>query len=138
MSCIPTSKILADVISSIDSSADIRARQTGAALLVFTALLVLISASVLLDQLSNRTSLNIDRERKTTAALAEARDALVGWSVSHSQEPGRLPWPDRNGDGSYDGSADCFAGGVSVGLLLGRFPYAGDSTPCSTEPLGAD
>lgn len=124
------------VMRTIHISTPGSTRQTGAALLVFTALLVVISASVLLDQLSNRTNLNIDRERETTAALAEARDALIGWSVSHSQEPGRLPWPDRNGDGSYDGGADCFAGGVSNALLLGRFPYAGDATPCSSEPMG--
>lgn len=121
---------------SIDQIANNPTRQTGAALLLFTALLVVISASVLLDRLSNRTRLNTGRAQETTAALAEARAALIGWAVSHSQEPGRLPWPDRNGDANYDGSGDCFAGGVSNALLLGRFPFSGDATPCSNEAMG--
>lgn len=121
---------------SIDQIANNPTRQTGAALLLFTALLVVISASVLLDRLSNRTRLNTGRDQETTAALAEARATLIGWAVSHAQEPGRLPWPDRNGDANYDGSGDCFAGGVSNALLLGRFPFSGDATPCSNEAMG--
>ena len=73
-----------------------QSRQSGAALLVFAAVLVLISASVLLDRLSNRVQVNTAREQNTAAALMEAKAALIGWAVTHPGEPGRLPWPDRN------------------------------------------
>jgi hypothetical protein len=109
-------------------------RQAGAALLVFTALLVLISASVLLDRLSNRTQLNTDRELETTAALAEAKAALIAWSVTHPQTPGRLPYPDRNKDpAGYDGISDCITspGILSASHLLGRLPRDGEYSPGS-------
>ncbi|MDJ0890058.1 MAG: hypothetical protein QNK18_02515 [Gammaproteobacteria bacterium] len=65
------------------------------------------------------------QHRQTEDALAEARDALVGWTVSHPVVPGMMPFPDRNGDGNYDGRCDCLGPSVAAGnhLLLGRAPW---------------
>ena len=58
----------------------------------------------------------------SSAALAEARQALTSWAVNHPYNPGTLPMPDRNGDGNYDGDADCFNGVINNNLLLGMLP----------------
>jgi hypothetical protein len=63
-------------------------------------------------------------------ALAEAKAALLGWALAHPDRPGMLPYPDRNGDGNYDGDSDCPAGAVNSSMRLGRLPWLGQDSPC--------
>ncbi len=114
-----------------------RRRQSGIALLALSVLLVIVSVGLLVEKLSTRTQGNSARERSSNEVLAQAKASLIAWSVSHPNEPGRLPWPDRNGDGDYDGGSDCVTTGFSNVHLLGRFPHAGDATPCDVVPFGS-
>ena len=114
-----------------------RRRQSGIALLALSVLLAIVSVGLLIDKLSTRSQNYTARERASSELLAEAKSALIAWSVSHPTEPGRLPWPDRNGDGDYDGRSDCVTSGFSSAHLLGRFPHAGDASPCDVVPFGS-
>ena len=87
------------------------------------------------------------REANATArALADARRALIGWSVGaglarsgEAHAPGMLPYPDRNTDpNGYDGEADCVTSGLSDRHLIGRLPRAGEASPCPDRALGVD
>ncbi len=114
-----------------------RQRQSGIALLAFSVLLAIVSVGLLVDRLSTRSQDYTARERSSNEVLAQAKANLIAWSVSHPTEPGRLPWPDRNGDGDYDGGSDCVTSGFSNTHLLGRFPHAGDVSPCDAAPFGS-
>lgn len=114
-----------------------RRRQSGIALLAFSVLLAIVSVGLLVERLSTRSQNNTARERASNEVLAHAKANLIAWSVSHPTEPGRLPWPDRNGDGNYDGASDCVTTGFSSAHLLGRFPHAGDAAPCDVVSLGS-
>jgi hypothetical protein len=90
-------------------------RQNGAALIIIAFLLALVFAAYLID-VSNSLQLNAARKQKTSAALAEAKAALIGWSAAHTSMPGALPCPDTLNNGS---SGLCTA---SAGLI-GRLPW---------------
>ena len=82
----------------------------------------------------------------TARALADARRALIGWSVGaglagsgEAHAPGVLPFPDRNSDPhGYDGEADCVTSGLSDRHLLGRLARAGEASPCPDRALGVE
>lgn len=94
--------------------------QQGAALLVLLMIILTASSFLLLKAL--KTS-QIDRDKITTAALAQAKDALIGYAVANTTIPGGLPFADRNNDGNYDGSGDCVTTGFNATLhLLGKWP----------------
>jgi len=117
--------------------------QRGAALLVFLGVIVLIAAGVLLSRLNAAIVPTPNRDPVTAQTLAQARDALVAWAATHPDTPGLLPFPDRSGDGDYDGTADCPSSTVVPGDLLGRFPIVGEraasgcaaDAPMSIEPI---
>jgi hypothetical protein len=95
------------------------AKQKGAALLLFVALLV-IGLLALFAGGMNAGRAELERDRITADALAKAKEALIGWSVSQgtlvgTSRPGELPCPDTNNDGSAEGT--CAAG------RLGRVPW---------------
>jgi len=122
-----------------------RPRQHGAALLVMLVILITGGAYLLVSQL-NRGSGRIEADRQTSEALAQAKEALIGWAVSRLDPswPGMLPHPDRNTDAPnyYDGMSDCLTGTI-VGtpqLLLGKIPRVGIEPPCSgpQTPLSID
>lgn len=80
-----------------------RHEQHGAALMVMLVIMVIGISTVLIGSLSN-TALQIERDRITAAALAQAKEALIGFSVSvnlssGSRRPGDLPCPDTDNDG---------------------------------------
>lgn len=105
------------------------AGQRGVVLLVMLLMLLLGSSYVLVQRL-NHVSEVMTLDQATAHALAEARAALLGWSAGHPDRPGMLPYPDRNGDGNYDGNSDCPAGAVNANMLLGRLPVSGQTAPC--------
>lgn len=106
-------------------------KQRGAALLVFVTMLVTATAAVALKALnSNSVNSQIERDRITAAALAEAKDALIGYAITYGEShPGNvhgyLPCPDIDGTNfgvSAEGIADpvCDTKNVSA---IGRLPW---------------
>jgi hypothetical protein len=57
------------------------------------------------------------REQKTAAALAAAKTALIGWSVSNPSKPGTLPCTDTTNSGSASTS------GTNCSAYVGRLPW---------------
>jgi len=87
----------------------------------------MVLSSILLSGLS-KTDLETQRQKKTLATLAQAKQALIAWSVLQGDNgsgtyprPGSLPCPDRYNLGtlnSGNASASCStAGGTSIGRL---------------------
>lgn len=60
------------------------------------------------------------REQQTALALAQARDALIGFAVASSGRPGDLPCPDLDNDGSADAVPGCSASSSRIGRLPWR------------------
>lgn len=94
----------------------LRSQQQGAALLIFTTILVLFFSTALLSGLS-RVETSVARTERTNAALAAAKQSLIHFAqvsdrVAGSPGIGYLPCPDTNGDGISD--SPCGANGESV------------------------
>lgn len=103
-----------------------RGRERGAAGLLILLVLVVGVAGWLVSGLSS-TRLEIEQDKQTREALAEAKEALIGYAASDPNRPGELPCPDINNDGdtlpaplflNYDQNTD----GTCVSLI-GRLPY---------------
>ena len=118
----------------------IRPRQTGAALLLLLGIIILLSSGTFLDHLERNLPYRSQRDQKTTQALFAAKQALIGWAVSHPHAPGLMPWTDRNGDDNYDGDSDCASLSSDATFnplfLLGRIPWRGRTTPCESTHGG--
>jgi hypothetical protein len=86
----------------------VRHTQGGAAALLLL-LLLLVGAGLLLASGLRDTGVELAAQRKTTAALATAKEALVGRAVLDpggvAVNPGRLPCPDQDKDGTAEGAA---------------------------------
>ena len=95
-------------------------------------LIMIIGGAYLLVSQLNRGNGRSEADRKTSEALAKAKETLIGWAVANLTTPGMLPYPDRRDDGQYDGLSDCPAAGVptSAILLLGKIPQVGPAIPC--------
>ena len=125
---------------------DGRHGQRGAVLLTALAVTLLTGTSVLLARLESTAAPRVRDAAATTRALAQARQALIGWSVGAGlagsgveHAPGVLPFPDRNTDKKgYDGKADCVTSGLSDRHLIGRLAWAGDTSPCPARALGVE
>jgi len=103
-------------------------KQKGIALIIFALILALVVTAYLISQLDG-TSIKIEREKKTAAALAEAKAALIGYLISNSF-PGTLLCSDTNNDGSADNIS-----GVGCVANIGRLPW---SDLGLAEPKDAD
>lgn len=68
------------------------AQQRGAALLIFMLIFVTISLSLLLSRLGSITP--APRNESTMQTLAQAKEALIGWSAADPTRPGKLPCPE--------------------------------------------
>ncbi len=110
------------------------AQQGVGVLLVF--LLILVGATgFFLSQFATLKPEQLKSASQNQADLAAAGEALLIWA-NHSENlaapPGMLPYPDRNGDGNYDGYSDCPPAAVSLASnvwRLGRLPYLGERVP---------
>ena len=92
---------------------------------------IAIFATVYTVKKLSASDITAKRDKNTAAALAQAKDALMGWSIAHPQYPGILPFPDRSaGDGNYDGNADCTNFVPAFNLLIGKLPFASQTVPC--------
>ena len=101
-------------------------RQQGAALLIMLVLLVVGIAAMLVNSLTS-SSVKTARQATTAAALAQARDALIGYAITYgdthsNQVHGYFPCPDISG-GNPEGSAEPSCGSQDVNMI-GRLPWA--------------
>lgn len=93
-------------------------KQEGVALIIFALILALAATTFLVSQLDG-SGVKIERDKKTAAALAEAKMALIGFAARSgtavgTARPGDLPCPDTNNDGSTD---------VCLANAIGRLPW---------------
>lgn len=79
-----------------------RQRQHGAALLLLLAVLSLAAASVLISAFGRNTQ-QAERQQRTLATLAQAREALLGFAATQ----GRLPRPAASALDGRERAADC-------------------------------
>ncbi len=92
-------------------------KQRGAAFIVMLVILVVGVTAVLVGSLKS-AEIKIDRDEKTAMALAQAKEALVGYAATYANFPGSLPCPDTDNDGVSDagGSNECPS-------YIGRIPW---------------
>lgn len=104
------------------------ARQRGAALMVMLVIMVMGIAAILASSLSS-TTLQIERGNITADALAQAKEALIGYATSvaltpsGNKRPGDLPCPDSNNDGVAESSCGNAPGSTGQSSRLGRLPW---------------
>lgn len=91
--------------------------QRGGALLILVLILVIAGTTALFSVVDGN-SVKIERNKKTYAALAEAKTALVGYALQHVSKPGTLPCADTTNDGSADTS-----GANNCDAFVGRLPW---------------
>jgi type II secretory pathway pseudopilin PulG len=99
----------------------VRHPQLGIALLLILTMIIVGAASMILYKL-NHVNFQTTNQDKTAQALAQAKDALIGFALAYAenhpgQPQGYLPCPDKDGDGS---STTCGTTGTSA---LGRLPW---------------
>lgn len=86
--------------------------QSGAALLLLVAVLGLGAASLLMNAFS-RNGAEIQRQQRTLAILAQARDALTGFAATN----GRLPRPATSATDGRERPAECASDADCSGFL---------------------
>lgn len=99
-------------------------RQRGVVFIVMMVIMVLGTASLLVSSL-NSASLQMARDQATADALAQAKEALIGYAASAdlsspaaaSPRPGNLPCPDNNPPGPLEGTPSACGGGFALGRL---------------------
>ncbi len=96
--------------------------------MIMIVIMVAGVASVLVGTLST-SALKSARQEKTSAALAQAKDALIGYAITYGDtHPGEvhgyLPCPDidGNGSGNPEGSSELACGNKNVSSI-GRLPW---------------
>jgi len=80
--------------------------------------LVLVGSAAAFYSFVSPAARELERDKVTQNALAKAKDALIGYAASNANQPGVLPCPDNDNDGSAD--APCGASGVTA---VGRLPW---------------
>lgn len=95
-------------------------RESGQGLFVLLALLFFVGAGLIFS-LARPAPPNIKNDKQTTAALADAKAALIGYAASDANRPGELPCPDVDNDGASTPISD-YAGSNCVNLV-GRLPW---------------
>jgi hypothetical protein len=111
-------------------------KQQGVILILMAFIIGLGTAAYIVKTMNVVTTQNI-QEKKTFNALNRAKSALISWAVSHEFSPGQMPWPDRNGDGNYDGSSDCVATAFQYSYLIGQLPSLPMTSPCFNPKTGS-
>lgn len=102
--------------------------QRGAALLVMMLVAVMVTITVLMEGLGRRNDL-LRRQAATSLALANAKQALIGFALTYGDlypagnGPGHLPCPDTDLP-ALDGSGNPIA------------PFGTANTPCGPNVLG--
>ncbi|MFZ4536568.1 hypothetical protein [Propionivibrio sp.] len=99
-------------------------RERGSAVLIMLTIIGLGAAFMLVSAL-NKANSQIERDKITTAALAQAKEALIGWSsargdIAGNPRPGELPCPDTNAPGSANYGTEA---GACLAGRIGRLPW---------------
>lgn len=106
----------------------IQRRHQGSAFIVMLVVLVIGITTFFVNSLSS-ISFNYKRSEATARALAQAKEALIGYALSSEKaggptaRPGNFPCPDTNAPGTAgygDEQAACSTGG---GTTTGRLPW---------------
>lgn len=98
----------------------------GNAVIILIAVIGMLATAWLVTSFG-ATAVRIERDRKTSAALALAKQALIGRAAADASLPGSLPCPDLKthiGGSNVpdDGIADLFAG-TNCPSYVGRLPW---------------
>lgn len=93
-----------------------RNRQHGGALIILVLILVIVGTTTLYSLLDG-TGAKLERNKKTVAALSEAKSALIGYALLNSTKPGTLPCTDNSNNGSPGVS------GSNCSSYIGRLPW---------------
>jgi hypothetical protein len=107
--------------------------QCGQALMIMLIILVIGALTIFVNSL-NSSSIQISRDKVTADALAQAKDALIGYAVTYgdshtNQVNGYLPMPDlgtsrNNNSNNVEGNtAGNFSGNAGNLSVLGRLPW---------------
>ncbi|MHB1332418.1 MAG: hypothetical protein ACYCY1_07445 [Sulfuriferula sp.] len=107
--------------------------QRGALLILLVIALGILAATVFVSMLSS-SGIQIERDKKTAAALAEAKAALIGYAARNSTRPGWLPCPDSNGDGQITLAGDY--SGSACNTYTGRLPWKSLGLPDLRDGYG--
>lgn len=101
----------------------VRPNQHGLAMLILVFMIALAFTGFLLSLL-NPTTIKIERDKQSARALAEAKDALTGFTMlANVADPAYLPNPDLKLTAAIpEGSQSGMAGGVDISLL-GKLPW---------------
>lgn len=117
-----------------------RVSQRGAALMLLLLLVGVGALAVFVTGLNSATQQQ-ERDRITAAALAQAKEALIGYALKRQdpERPGDMPCPDNPSDGDYDGTQDSPCGNDSPSPRLGRLPWrSADVGGVPVDGLNAD
>jgi hypothetical protein len=92
-------------------------------LALLTIVLLIMATTIGLFSFIEPANKQSDIDAKTDAALAQAREALISYAVTHSDQPGRLPCPDNSNFGQA--GTTCSNGATTANRLtrLGRLPW---------------
>lgn len=100
-----------------------RTRQHGAALFILLLLILVGAGTVFVSRLKS-ADVDLNSQRKTAAALAQAKQALLGYTAK-IDSPGRLPCPDLDNDGGWGKNNVVGIGSsCSSGVWVGRLPWS--------------
>ncbi|MDD2721764.1 MAG: hypothetical protein PHH47_10715 [Gallionella sp.] len=110
---------------------NLKSDQKGIALLVFVTVLITAAAAVTVKALNSNNSSQIARDKITAAALAQAKDALIGYAITypdtHPTSPqvmGYLPCPDTAGTAEIGGEGGATGNcGTMNTNSIGRLPW---------------
>ena len=108
-----------------------KAKQKGAVLIMMAFIIGLAVIAYLVHAL-DPARFKAEQDKKTMQSLNAAKQALIAWSVNHPNTPGLMPYPDRNNDGNYDDTSDCYASNVNFApqFTLGRLPLFKNDPNC--------
>jgi hypothetical protein len=96
-------------------------RPRGQTIILMVLILAVIAGFLVFQATGNRVT-NVDRNKRTEAALAQAREALMGRALADPNHPGSMPCPDVNDDGQLTLNVDYVSGGACA-QNIGRLPW---------------
>lgn len=117
-----------------------RHSQRGVALMLLLMLIGVGALAVFVTGL-NRASQQNERDRVTAAALAQAKEALIGYAVSvvnlsTGTRPGDLPCPNQVNNGIAETICGNASGSTGQNLRLGRLPWKSLGLPDLRDSYG--
>lgn len=95
--------------------------QQGMTIITLVFIIGLAATAFLLNAL-NANTVKIERDKKTAAALAEAKAALIGWSVNRTN-PGQLPCPEDTSLIGLATEGQAKSSCTSLLPVIGRLPW---------------